>query len=243
MSQTSEPLVCSSPIPLIGRAGSATKSAVEKTRRWLPQLVATTAWSSPAFKVIYSNLCSPVNDGTTFPMADKPGICTDIDKEANAINKSDVMLNSFKSEGLTRSEARKLSPGQLFIFVQSPSLMCPPTNETGGHNIGTITLSPGNKRSEGYRSASTGTPVAIVRPWESYAVESWRVPPWHPPSVRTSRFMHVDADNNFQVGQRTCKSANLKIIGSRECSIVGNLKSKAGPQQPNKRERPIHDDI
>ena len=219
--ESSEPLSRDSPIPLFGRAGFEQSTKLFKDKS-----------------------SSPANVGTKLPMADKPGSCTYTDKEATNVKMLRVH-NCFKIERLTRSEARKLSPGQPFNFVLpdlSPILMCPPTSETGGHNIGTITLSPGNNSSEGYRSASTGTPVAIVRPWESYAVESWRVPPWHPPSVRTSRFMHVDADNNFQVGQRTCKSANLKIIGSRECSIFGNIKSKAGPSQPKNIERPTHDD-
>ena len=127
--------------------------------------------------------------------------------------------NLIKNKELTRSEARKLSPGQLFNFVQSPSSMCPPTNETGGHNFGTDTSLLGLNTGESVH-CSTGNLVATVRPQVSWAGVLGVDPAWHLPGLWSSQSPSVAADNEFQVGSRTCKSANLELIGSKVKNVL-----------------------
>lgn len=91
--QSSEPLSRDSPIPLVGRAGFEQSTKITKDKPIGP-----------------ANVC------TKLPMADKPWSCTDNDKEAKNVKILRVH-NCFKIERLTRSEARKLSPGQPFNFV------------------------------------------------------------------------------------------------------------------------------
>ena len=96
----------------------------------------------------------------------------------------------------------------------------PPTT-TGGHGFGMPILCRELLTSE----CSDGTPEAIVRPCESWAGSMKCDPPWLLPGVWSVQMPPVNADNEFQVGLQTCKSANLKLIGSSCIDMLKFFKS------------------
>ena len=233
------PLICPSPIPIIGRTASLQST-----------------------KLLNNWPCTPDTVSTNFHKAHKPEVCADFVNGQNMFNKLCYPGRADKTERLNRKEVFKLSPVKPLYFVCLSSLAffqpgivnrylaCHHTV----HNpwltdttcrvsaarpglclqecrlryslpaLGFVNIASdggsgfGSQRVHNQRGnllLSTGNWEVTVRPPVPWAGVVGVDPTWHPPGLWSSLRPYIAADNEFLVGLRTCKSANQELIGSK----------------------------